>query len=69
MIMAAGIDGVETLRQILVNTPGQRAIIASGFSENHRIQEALRMGFGSCLKKPYHSDTPGRAVRSGLDRQ
>jgi len=52
-----------------VSTPGQRAIIAGGFSENHRSQEALRMGSGSCLKKSYHIDTPGRAVRLGLDRQ
>ncbi|MFH1983154.1 MAG: response regulator [Pseudomonadota bacterium] len=69
MIMDPGIDGVETLRQILESVPGQRVIIASGFSESHRIQEALRMGSGSYLNKPYLIDKLGRAVRTELDRQ
>jgi signal transduction histidine kinase/ActR/RegA family two-component response regulator len=56
MIMEPGIDGLETYRRIVQNHPGQRAIIASGFSESDRVKQALNLGVGAYLRKPYTID-------------
>jgi DNA-binding NarL/FixJ family response regulator len=68
MIMPPGMDGLETFRRILAMNPEQRAIIASGFSETHRVREAQRLGAGKYVKKPYTVETIGLAVRSEFDR-
>jgi two-component system cell cycle sensor histidine kinase/response regulator CckA len=68
MIMAPGIDGLETYQQILESHPGQKAIIASGFSETDRVKEALKLGAGTYVKKPYLLERIGVAVREELDR-
>ena len=68
MIMAPGIDGLETYQQILEIYPGQRAIIVSGFSETDRIKEAQELGAGAYVMKPYRMEKIGLAVRSELDR-
>jgi signal transduction histidine kinase/ActR/RegA family two-component response regulator len=53
MILTGGIDGFETYRQILELHPGQKAIIASGFSETDRVQKTHALGAGICIRKPY----------------
>ena len=68
MIMAPGIDGLETYRRITSIHPGQKAIIASGFSETDRVRHAQALGAGTYLKKPYLLETIGVAVRKELDR-
>ena len=68
MIMDPGIDGLDTYREILKHHPGQRAIIASGFSETDRVKEAQRLGAGHYVKKPYTIDKLGVAIRSELNR-
>jgi PAS domain S-box-containing protein len=68
MIMDPGIDGLETYRQLLDINAGQKAIIASGFSESEKVRTALRIGAGAYLKKPYLLDKIGMAVRAELDR-
>jgi PAS domain S-box-containing protein len=68
MIMAPGIDGLETYRRIQALRPGQRAIIASGYSETVQVREAQRLGAGAYIKKPYLLHTFGRAVRKELDK-
>ena len=68
MIMAPGIDGLETYQRILEIRPGQRAILVSGFSETHRVREAQRLGAGAYVKKPYAMETIGVAIRDELDR-
>jgi two-component system cell cycle sensor histidine kinase/response regulator CckA len=68
MIMPAGIDGLETYRQIKSIRPGQRAIITSGFSESDRVHELKELGVGIYLKKPYTMEQLGQAIRSALDR-
>lgn len=67
MIMDPGIDGLETYRRILKIRPGQRAIIASGYSETGRVREAQRLGAGTYVKKPYLLENIGLAVRKELD--
>ncbi|WP_321418457.1 cache domain-containing protein [uncultured Desulfobacter sp.] len=69
MIMDPGIDGLDTYKRILELNPGQRAIIASGFSETERIKEAQRLGAGEYVKKPYTLEKIGIAVKTELKRE
>ncbi|MDJ0854836.1 MAG: ATP-binding protein [Desulfobacterales bacterium] len=68
MIMESGMDGLDTYRRILEIRPGQKAIIASGFSETARVREAQSLGAGAYVKKPYLLEKIGVAVREELDR-
>jgi two-component system cell cycle sensor histidine kinase/response regulator CckA len=69
MIMDPGWDGLETFRKILERHPGQKAIIASGFSETGRVREAQNLGAGLYIKKPYTLAKLGLAVRDELAGQ
>ena len=66
MIMEPGIDGLDTYKKILDIHPGQKAIIASGFSETGRVKEAQRLGAGAYLQKPYTLQKIGLAIRNDL---
>ncbi len=68
MIMDPGIDGCETFRRIIRRHPGQKAIVASGFSESERVREIQRLGVGTYLKKPYTLEKIAMAVRRELAR-
>ena len=68
MIMDPGIDGLETYKQIAEINPGQKTIIASGYSESERVKETQRMGAGAYIKKPYLLEKLGRAVKTELTR-
>ncbi len=68
MIMDPGIDGLEAFSRIIKFRPGQKAIIASGFSETDRVRKAQDLGAGVYLKKPYSIDKLGTAIRGELDR-
>jgi PAS domain S-box-containing protein len=67
MIMPDGIDGTETLRRALEFDPSQKAIIVSGFAENQRVQEALRLGASEFIRKPLTFKSIAQAVRRALD--
>lgn len=67
MIMDPGMDGCETYRQIIAQQPGQKAIIASGYSESDRVREVQRLGAGAYIKKPYTLEKLALAVRRELD--
>ena len=66
MIMEPGIDGLETYRRILEIHPGQKTIIASGYSESVRVKETQRLGAGTYVKKPYLLEKIGRAIKAEL---
>lgn len=66
MIMEPGIDGLETYRRIIRNHPGQRAVIASGFSESERVNETRKLGAGGYVKKPYRIETLAKEVKRAL---
>ncbi len=68
MIMPEGIDGLETYRRIACGRPGQRAIITSGHSDNEKVRQAMVLGVGAYVKKPYTLEELGQAVRRELDR-
>ncbi len=67
MIMEPGMDGLDTYREILEMYPGQKAIIASGYSETDRIRKAMELGVELYLKKPYAINTLGQSVKAVLD--
>jgi CheY-like chemotaxis protein len=69
MIMEQGMDGLDTYRKILELYPNQKAVLTSGFGETDRLREALRLGGGAYVKKPYLVETIARAVREELSKQ
>jgi signal transduction histidine kinase/ActR/RegA family two-component response regulator len=69
MIMDPGMDGLDTYAKARQIRPGQKAIIASGFSETDRVKEAQNLGAGAYVKKPYTIEKLGMAVREELDRK
>lgn len=68
MIMAPGIDGLDTYKRLIKLNPGQKAIITSGYSETDRVREAQRLGAGQYIKKPYTLEKLGLAVRAELNK-
>ncbi len=68
MIMEPGMDGCETYKQIISFRPGQKAVIASGFSRTLQVKETLELGAGQYLKKPYTIEKIGLAVKAELDK-
>ena len=69
MIMEPGINGLETYRQILEFKPGQKAIIASGFSKTIQVKQTLELGAGHYLNKPYTVEKLGLAVKKELEKR
>ena len=67
MIMEPGIDGLETYKHILSIHPGQKAVIASGFSRTDRVKELQKLGAGQYIKKPYTLRKIGFAVKEELN--
>jgi len=68
MIMDPGMDGFETYKKILEIRPGQKAIIASGYSETTQVQNARQLGAGTYIRKPYTLEKIGAAVKTELMR-
>ena len=66
MIIDSGMDGLDTYKKIIELNPGQKAVIASGFSETGRVKEAQRLGAGQYIKKPYTLEKIGIAVKEEL---
>jgi PAS domain S-box-containing protein len=66
MFMEPGINGCQTYERIIVRHPGQKAIIASGFSKSDDVKKAMRLGVGNFIEKPYSMAQLGRAVRELL---
>lgn len=53
MLMAPGIDGLECFKRIVAFKSGQKAVIASGYSQLSDIEEAKRLGVLDYVMKPY----------------
>jgi len=66
MIMDPGIDGLETLQRVLSCHPGQKAVIASGYTKNERVRTALMLG-ASFVNKPYRLEEIAKAVKACLN--
>lgn len=68
MIMSPSISGLETYQMIKKINPGQKAIIASGYSESEDVLMAQDLGAGSFVKKPYTVLDMGIAVKEELEK-
>ncbi len=66
MIMDPGINGCKTYEEIIKIHPGQKAIIASGFSETEDVKLAQSLGAGQYIKKPYTLEKLGLAVKAAI---
>ncbi len=68
MIMDPGMDGLDTYKKIIELHPGQKAIIASGFSETDRVKELQSLGAGTYIRKPLLLEKIGLAVKEELGK-
>ena len=66
MLMEPGLNGYETYKAIHALYPGQKAVIASGYSENKDIKASLDLGAQAFIKKPYTLEQLGAVVRETL---
>ncbi|SMC38683.1 PAS domain-containing protein [Desulfocicer vacuolatum DSM 3385] len=66
MLMEPGINGRQTYEGIIKIHPGQKALVASGFSESEDIEKTLQMGAGGFIKKPYTIKELAGMVKSSL---
>ena len=69
MLMEPGMNGRQTYEKIIAISPGQKAIIASGFSESDDVKATLKLGAGSFIKKPYTMAQLGKAMKAGLSTE
>jgi CheY-like chemotaxis protein len=53
MLMAPGIDGLESFKRIVAFKPEQKVVIASGYSQPSDMKEAKRLGVLDYIMKPY----------------
>lgn len=67
MLMEPGMNGRETYEQVLRMYPGQKALIVSGFSESEDVKEALALGAGGFVHKPYTIAKLGQSVYQELN--
>ncbi|MCP4213691.1 MAG: PAS domain S-box protein [bacterium] len=66
MIMEPGMDGLDTCKKImeLPHPPG--VIITSGYIKTDRVKEALKLGAGQYIRKPYCLERIGVALKKEL---
>jgi len=69
MIMPSGLNGLQTYRKIVEIHPGQKAVIASGYSQNKDVERTLELGAGRFIKKPYTIDALGKAMKYELGKK
>ena len=69
MIMEPGMDGLDTYREIIRLHPGQKTLITSGYSQTGRLKEALSLGAGSHIKKPYSLETLSNAIEIAMKEE
>jgi DNA-binding NarL/FixJ family response regulator len=66
MLMDSGMNGLQAYIEIIKFYPGQKAVIASGFSESDNVKAARRLGVSKFIKKPYSIKELGLTVREVL---
>ena len=58
--------GLKPIAAFFEIHPNQKAILASGFAETERVRDAMILGVGEYIKKPYLIDKIGAAVKNEL---
>ncbi len=67
MLMDPGMNGRQAYERMIALRPGQKAVIASGFSESDEVKTALAMGAGAFIQKPYSIEQLGQAIKKTLN--
>lgn len=67
MIMAPGIDGIETYKGALQYKPDIKTIIMSGFSKPETVHELKNLGVSEFLQKPYTIKSISKALNRVLN--
>ncbi len=68
MMLEDSKDGYDVYKAIKELDPGQKAIIASGFSETDSVRKTKELGAGEFISKPFTITELATAVRKELDR-
>lgn len=68
MLMDPGISGLETFRRIMDFKPEQKAVIASGFSQQESIEDARSLGVADFVVKPYSVERIGESLHKVLEK-
>lgn len=66
MIMPPGMGGRETYEEILAMHPGQKALLASGFSASDEVHRAIELGASGFLRKPYTIHQLAAAINEAI---
>ena len=66
MLMDPGLNGRQTYERIVCRSPGQKAIVVSGYSDSEDINKVMAMGVLGLLKKPYTMESIGRIVKEAM---
>ncbi len=69
MIMAPGMSGLETYRELLKIDPTLSCVIVSGFSHTDDVEKTQELGAGAFLKKPFPLERLGMAVKKELNKK
>lgn len=64
-----GMGGYRCLMELLEWDPGIKVIIASGYSANRKVKEALKAGAAGFIAKPYHHNEMLKKIREVLDEE
>ncbi len=67
MIMEPGMNGRETLEEILKIVPEQKALITSGYAESKEVKKACTLGKTALLPKPYTVQQFGECIKRILE--
>jgi len=66
MQMDPGMNGHQTYKEILKLHPGQKAVIASGYSNGEDILAARRLGVCGFIQKPYSMTKLSQVIKAAL---
>ncbi|CAG0959828.1 Regulatory protein AtoC [Myxococcaceae bacterium] len=68
-VVLPGIDGLETLRQIKQRLPEVPVVMLSGHGQARTIVEAMRLGAGDFLRKPFEVEELELAFQKALEKR
>lgn len=66
MIMPPGMGGRQTYEEIITIRPGQKALLASGFSASDEVRRSIELGASGFLRKPYTINQLASAINKVL---
>lgn len=66
-IRMAPVDGMELIRLATEKRPGMGIIVISAYCSDKTVKEAMDLGCGAYIKKPFRMDEVLGAVRDALD--